>query len=163
MRVATITTAGNEIKCEFPFDASALKAIKAVEGRRWDGQAKAWFVPAGSKAEAVSALAEFFKVVDTDSVGEGGAKLAKLDAMTDEIIENQKCILDNQERIEELIADMGGKIGRYSYTSHSRIKADLASDRALLQHALDNARLDPDRMTELQIRGLAAAVRFLEG
>lgn len=138
-----------------------IKEIKRLEGRRWDAASKAWFVPSASKAEAVEILSKFFEVVDAEKVGESGVKLAKLNAMINEIIENQKYILSHKERIEELIAEKDAQVRGYSYRSTSRVKAALAADSALLWHALENATLDPSRMTELQVRGLAAAVRYL--
>lgn len=160
MKVATLTTVGQEIKIESPYDGDAVQAIKGIEGRRWDAASKAWFVPADAKAEAVEVVGKFFKVVDADRQN---VKMAKIDALMEEVAENQKYILDSQERIEAIIEDLSGSISRYSYNSSSNIKAGKIQDRALLQHSLDNARLDSSKMTELQIKGLAAAVRYLEG
>lgn len=159
MKIATITTVGKEIKIESPYDGDAVRAIKAIEGRRWDASSKSWFVPIEAKAEAIEVIGKFFKVVDPATAN---VKMAKIDALMAEVSENQKAILDNQERIEGLIEDLSGQIRRYSPRSVSSVKAGKAQDRALLQHALDNAKLDPASMTELQIKGLAAAVRYLE-
>jgi hypothetical protein len=42
------------------------------------------------------------------------------------------------------------------------VKAGKARTRALLHHALDNARIPVEKLTELHVRGLAAAARYIE-
>lgn len=139
-----------------PYNAEFVDELKAAlpaAARKWDATRKCWIV-------AEAALPTVKPIFDKYFGPE--AEEAALDAEIEQIKANQAYILEREERINSLIADLAARISRYSFRSASHIKAGLVTDRALLSHSLDNARLPVEQLTELQVRGLAAAVRYLE-
>lgn len=44
----TITQKGHRFRIQFPYDPDAVRAIKEINGRRWDPEEKVWVVPISS-------------------------------------------------------------------------------------------------------------------
>lgn len=155
----------DQIAIESPYDADYVAELKSeIETRKWAGKGTGWVI-ANSEADTAIEIASrhYDEVIDARN-GASKAEIedAKLEAEIEEVEANQAYILENAERIANYIAELDEVIGRYSFNSKSRIKHAYVMDRALLGHSLNNARIDVERMTELQVRGLAAAVRYLK-
>ena len=156
-----------------PYNAEFVAELKAAVpygDRRWDPNAKLWTVGI-EYGDAVAALMQkhFGLFVDArqqsdDEQAEIEEQIedAALTAEIEQIKANQQWVLEKEAEIKNLIEELSARIGRYSYTSSSRVKAAFASDRALLEHALDNARLPVEKLAEVQVRGLAAVVRRMQ-
>jgi len=156
-----------------PYNAEFVAELKAAVpygDRRWDPNAKLWTVGI-EYGDAVAALMQkhFGLFVDArqqsdDEQAEIEEQIedAALEAEIEQIKANQAWIIQNEDDIRELIGKLSQRISRYSYTSKSSEKAAFASDRALLEHALDNARLPLEQLAEVQVRGMAAVVRRMQ-
>ena len=165
MKSASITVDGNSLIVDSPFNRDFVDALKNAiphTERKWDGGKKVWSV-AVRHADTVAALCkEHFGSVIDNRAGDVDVEEAKLEAEIAQIGNNRQVILSRTAEIETIISELSAIISRYSYSSASRVKEAYAKDRALLQHSLDNAKLTVEQMTELQVRGLAAAVKYLE-
>lgn len=163
MDIAIITTENGIIKIDTPYSHEYKEELKDKipwQNRNWNGREKVWEIDAEYKDAALSITKEFFSIEECSSDEE--AEDAKIDAEIAEIAENQRFILENEDWINEAIEALDEAVARYSHNSKSRIKARMCKDRALLRHSLDNARIPISRLTELQVRGLAAAVRLIK-
>lgn len=173
MATAIITQANEtQIAIDTPYDANWLDDFKKAihyTNRKWGGKGIGWLVDNEAAETAIAFTAAHFEIQDrrgksTDEVAdmEDAADEAKLEAEIEQIKANQAYILDHTETIERIIGELDTAIGRYSYGSKSYIKGAFAKDRALLAHSLSNAGLSIEQLTELHVKGLAAAVRLLE-
>jgi len=169
--IATIEQKDEWVAIQTPYDrdfVDALKAAIAYTDRKWDGSTKCWLVTEAESPAALEVAARFFEVQDRR--GKDAQQVAAMEAEAEDkalvteieqIEANQAYILENEERIEQAIKNLSAQVSRYSFSSKSSIKGGLARTRALLQHSLDNARIPVDQLTELQVKGLASAVRHL--
>ena len=168
MTIATIRQHNEEqIAIESPYNPDFVAALKTEipwNSRTWAGKGAGWLVTNAEAGAAVEVASRHFdQVLDIrDGMSEDDVEEAKLAAEIVVIEANQRYILESKERIEGIIEELDAIIARYSFQSKSRIKGAYAKDRALLRHSLANARLPLDELTELHVRGLAAAVRYLE-
>lgn len=63
-RLIKIDYEEGDITVSFPYHAKALGIIRKIDGRRWDGDAKAWYLPADQEKQirnALKALSKLFK------------------------------------------------------------------------------------------------------
>ena len=164
MKIATIEQANEtQVAVKFPYNADAVSALKNAipwQSRKWDAKGKFWLVADDMAGDAIAAITPHLdQVVDART----GADIeeAQIEAELAQIQANQAYILENRARIEREIAELESAVANYSYRSKSGRKATLATDAALLRHSLDNAQQPAEQLTELQVRGLAAAVRLL--
>jgi len=172
MKTAIISQQNEWVALQTPYDrdfVDALKSAVAYTDRKWNATEKVWLVTEIEASKAIEIASRFFDVQDqrgknTQQVAkmEAAAEEKALEAEIEQIKANQTYILESEERIEGIIEDLSGRISRYSFRSKSNVRYGLAQDRALLQHSLDNARIPVERLTELQVRGLVAAVRYLK-
>lgn len=161
---AVIKDAPDGIDLATPYDRDFVNDLKAeihYSERQWNRDSKCWWVSEAVVEEAIEITARHFTIVDARGKGEDEVEEDQIEAEIAEIAENQKAILGNKERIEAEIEDLGTRIARYSFRSKSSVKAGLARDQALLQHSLRNAAMPTEELAELQVRGLAAARRYL--
>lgn len=173
MATAIITQANeNQIAIDSPYNANWLDEFKSsiyYTGRKWGGKGTGWLVNNAVADEAIAVTAKYFEIQDrrgknADQVAEmeDAADEAALEAEIEQIKANQAYIRERADAIERIISELDSAIGRYSYRSKSHIKGAFAKDRALLAHSLSNAELPIEQLTELHVKGLAAAVRLLE-
>lgn len=163
---AMISQIGNQIAIQGPYDADFVRELKnsiPYTARKWDGTKKAWLVDLDQEQVALSVTSKYYEILDTRKLSTTQIEDAKLADEISRIKANQEYILKNEKWINDRIDSFSCEISRYSMRSVSSIKHGKAMDRALLQHALDNARIPVEKLTELQVRGLAAACRYLEG
>lgn len=161
---AVIKDAPDGIDLATPYDRDFVNDLKAeihYSERQWNRENKCWWVAEAVIEEAIEITGRHFEIIDARGKGEDEVEESQIEAEIAEIAENQKRILENKGRIEAEILDLSTKIARYSFRSKSSVKAGLARDRALLQHSLDNAAMPTEELAELQVRGLAAARRYL--
>ena len=164
MKQAIVTTQDDRVALKTPFDREFLSDLKsAIADRAWDRDNKVWLVSAAEADRAVAIAAHYFKVIDGRGKNANEIEDSQIEAEISQIEENQAAILEQESRIEEIIDKLNTAIGRYSFRSKSSVKGALARDRALLEHSLRNARLPIERLTELHVRGMAAALRLIEG
>lgn len=142
---------GITLKTEYNqgFVAELKESIPPSE-RKWDSYHKVWGVSAEYADKATEIYNRYFG--DTD---------AQIEKEIEQIKANQAAILEMEEHINEAIAALDDAISRYSFQSKSSIKGRMCRDMALLRHALNNARVPVDELVELQVRGMAAAIRLL--
>jgi hypothetical protein len=137
-----------------PYDeqfVSELKEKIPPQERNWDAYHKVW----GVSANYADIAEEIFR-------SHFGSDDELLSAEIEQIKENQEYIINREAHINEAISALDAAVLRYSFNSKSHIKGRMARNRALLKHSLDNAKAQVESLTELQVRGLAAAVRLLE-
>jgi len=164
MKQAIIRNQNEGAAVQPPYDFQFLADLKAAvpaEARKWDGANKVWLIQPAYAEAAIKIASQYFSIVDGRNKSASEIEEAQIDAEIAAIQANQAFILKNEARIDEIIRDLDGKIARYSFRSTSSVKGGLCRDRALLAHSLDNARLRVESLAELQVRGLAAAVRYL--
>jgi len=169
--IATIEQKGGWVSIQTPYNSDfvdALKSAIAYTDRKWDRPTKCWLIAEAEAPSALTVATRFFEV--QDHRGKDARQIAAMEDETEnkaliaeieQIKADQAYILENEERIEQVIKDLSVQISRYSFSSKSSIKGNLARTKALLQHSLDNARISVERLTELQVKGLASAVRYL--
>lgn len=126
---------------------SMLAQVKAVEGRKWDGNRRLWILP-GAIDEVRAALPELQILGDEDEV---------LNAEIAEIQKFQKWISEDEKKVAAKRDELVAKRNSYSYGSKSRIKLAIATDAACLDHAIDSAKMPVEKLTEVQIRGMKRA------
>ena len=163
---ATISQSGNRISIQGPYDADFIKAIKDAvpyQSREWDGAHKAWLVDAEFEKTALKVAGQYYEIIDARKLNAEQVEEAKLNDEVKRIKANQEYVLANEKWINDRIESLSSEISRYSMRSVSNVKHGNVMDRALLQHALDNARIPIEKLTELQVRGLQAARRYVEG
>ena len=139
-----------------------LKAEIAYKDRQWDRDAKVWLVDEAEADKAIKIAAQFFNIQDCRGKGEAEVEDTALEAEIAKIEADQQYILESEDKISEWIDALDAQIGRYSFSSKSSVKGRMCRDRALLAHSLDNAKTPVEQLVELQVRGLAAAVRLLQ-
>jgi hypothetical protein len=164
MAQAIINQQGNEVAIQTSYDADFVSELKAkinYTDRRWDGASKSWIVIEAEADKVIEIASRFFDVIDARGKSGTEVEAAQIEAEIAQIKANQQYILEHEARIVEIIDALTGKIERFSHRSKSNIRYSLAQDRALLQHSLDNAHAPVEQLTELQVKGLAAAVRLL--
>lgn len=128
---------------------SMLEQVKAISGRRWDGDRKLWKLP-GALEEIRAKLGDLQILGTEDEI---------LDAELAEIKKFQKWILEDVEKInreiEDLEADRGG------YTRRWRNKASKKAGAWCLRCAIKAAAQDPETMTQPEINGLKRACEIM--
>lgn len=165
MKQATVREENGKILLDTPFDGKFLEALKKAipyTERSWDRAVKVWVVTPSCAEEAIALTRRFFDVVDGRQLSAAAIEDVQIEAEIAQIADDQNYIKERRDQIVNIISHLSEVIGRFSFSSKSRIKSAFARDRALLKHSLDNAELPVERLTELQVRGLAAARRLLE-
>ena len=165
METAIITSAGKQIGFKAPFNPQFLTEFKSAvdwRARKWDKADKVWLVDENEADQAIEVAARFFTIQDMRGKTAEEAEDAALEAEIAQIEANRQYILDNAEHIKEVIAALEDAVSRYSFQSKSGVKGRMARDKALLWHTLRNAKMPLEQLTELEVRGLGAAVRLLE-
>ena len=165
METAIITSAGKQIRFKTPFNPQFLAEFKSAvdwRARKWNKADKIWLVDENEADQAVEVAARFFTIQDMRGKTAEEAEDAALEAEIAQIEANRQYILDNSEYIEEMIAALDNAIEGYSFRSKSGVKGRMARNSALLWHSLRNAKMPLEQLTELEVRGLGAAVRLLE-
>jgi len=162
---ATISQIGNQIAIQGPYDADFVRALKDAipyTARKWDGAKKAWLVDLDHEQATLAIAGKYYELLDSRKMNAAQIEDAKIADEIARIKANQELVLKNEKWINDRIDSLSSEINRYSMRSVSNVKYGKAMDRALLQHALDNARIPVEKLTELQVRGLAAACHYLE-
>ena len=165
MNAEIIPLADGRIAIGSPYNAEFVAALKSeipANSRQWDGSKKVWVIEEAEANAATSVTARFYTLYDRRTLSAGAVEDAKIEAEISEIVANQKAVLAATDWIEAKITELNAIISRYSFRSHSAVKSAYAQDRALLRHALTNAALPVEKLAEVQVRGLAAAVRYIE-
>lgn len=158
----------NQIAIDTPYSSDFVSELKSTihyTERKWAGKGTGWLVSNSFADEAMAITRRHFEtVVDArdNNISETDIEDARIEAEIEAIGQNQEFILDNEDWIQEAIEALDSSIARYSMHSKSRIKARKARDRALLFHSLNNAQMPVERLTELHVKGLAAAVRLIK-
>lgn len=166
MKQAIITKQGEKIALQSPYDGDFVAELKDAvpyTDRRWDRDNKVWLVAEAEADKAIEITAKYFEVVDGRGKSADEMEEAQLEAEIAQIKDNQVAILEHKDYIEEIIGKLDVAISRYSFRSKSSVKGAMARDRALLQHSLNNAELPLERLTELHVRGMVAALRLIKG
>lgn len=166
MKQATIVKQNEMIALRTPYDRDFVDALKSeihYTDRKWDRDDKVWLVSESEADKAIEIMARYFEVVDGRGKSADEVEEAQIEAEIAQIKANQAAILEQQEYIEATIGKLDVAIDRYSFRSKSYVKGAMARDRALLEHSLSNARLPVERLTELHVRGMAAALRLIKG
>lgn len=166
MKQASISKKDEMIALQTPYNqgfVSDLKDAIPYTERRWDRDNRVWLVAEAEADKAIEIAARYFEVVDGRGKNTSEIEEAQLEAEIAQIKINQTAILEQEDHIEEIVGKLDAAIDRYSFRSKSSIKGAMARDRALLEHSLNNARLPIERLTELHVRGMAAALRLIEG
>ncbi len=166
MAQAIISMQGDKVALQTPYEPEFVTALKqAIDytDRTWDREHKVWLVNASAAAEAIEVTRRYFDVLDVRNKSAEDVEEALIDAELAEIEANRQFILERAEEIEKRIGALDANVKSYSYSSRSVHKAAQARESALLAHALSNARMAAEELTEMQVRGLAAAVRKLGG
>jgi len=136
-----------------PFNREFVDDLKAQipsSERRWDSYHKAWGVSAAYAEKAIELFECYF-----------GDEDARINEEIEQIKKNQAVIIAQEDKINEAIIALDDSISHYSFQSSSSIKGRMCRDRALLAHSIDNASIPVEKLTELQVCGLAAAVRLI--
>jgi len=173
MKIAIITQANeHQIAIDTPYNPEWLDEFKSVihyTNRKWGGKDTGWLVDNGLAGKALEITAKHFTIQDRRGKDEDEiikmsdtVEDATLEAEIAQIQANQAYIKEHTGTIEQIIHDLDVVIARYSYRSKSRVKGAYAQDRALLAHSLTNANQPLESLVEVQVRGLAAAVRLLQ-
>lgn len=165
MKSATFSIENSLVICNTPYNRDFVDALKESvphTERKWVADKKLWVVTDNHGDKVVALAKEHFDSVIDNRSGDVDVESEKLEAEIAQAQADRDFIVSHTGDIEAIIGELSDVISRYSYGSVSRVKAAYAKDRALLQHSLDNARTPVDEMTELQIRGLSAARRYLE-
>jgi len=165
METAIITSAGKQIGFKAPFNPQFLTEFKSAvdwRARKWDKADKVWLVDENEADQAIEVAARFFTIQDMRGKTAEESEDAALEVEVAQIEADQKYILSKEVHIEKAISALSDAISGYSFRSKSTIKGRMARDRALLSHAIDNAKTPIESLTELQVRGMAAAVKLLE-
>lgn len=164
MKIATIEQENEtQVAVKFPYNADAVAALKSAvpwQSRKWDAKGKFWLVTEAEVEAAIAAIAPYFDQVLDARTG-ADIEEAQIEAELSQIKANQAYILENRARIEREITELEAAVDNYSYRSKSSRKSSMATDAALLRHSLGNAQQPAEQLTEMQVRGLAAAVRLL--
>lgn len=151
------------IRIGFPFNEEAKDALKdAVEYkfRKFDWASKSWIVENSWADKAIEAIAPYGEIAD-ERKGDDVEEMKVISEIA-EIKKNQQYIIENKKRVTRLEKELSDLVASYSFRSKSRVKAGYARNAALLRHSVHNAEVAIDEITEVQVRGLAAAVRYLE-
>lgn len=138
-----ITLAGSEF-------FEILTAVKAIQGRRWDGDRKLWILPL-TLAEAKEALSKYKILGNEDEVID--AEIAEIEKIKRWILEDIPAI--NSE-IELLEADRGG------YTRRWRNKAAKRTGAWCLRCAIKAAEKLVDDLTQPEINGMKRACEIMD-
>lgn len=165
MKQAIISKQDEMIVLQTPYDPDFVDELKSeihYTNRKWDCEAKVWLITEAEADKALEITARYFEVIDGRGKSTDEVEEAQIEAEIAQIKDNQAAILERQEYIEGIIAKLDVAISRFSFRSKSSIKGAMARDRALLVHSLDNAELPLERLTELHVRGIAAALRLIE-
>lgn len=161
---AVITEKNNKVAIASPFNRDFLDEFKRnIADREWDNKGKLWLVSPACATQAIEIASRYFDVIDARGKTPDEVDDAKLEAEMAKIAADQVEILKNEEYIQRIIAGLETAIAGYSFNSKSYVKGALARDRALLEHSLVNARVPVDQLVELQIKGMSAALRLIEG
>jgi hypothetical protein len=126
-----------------------LAEVKAIQGRRWDGDHILWVLPL-TLAEAKEALSDYKILGDEDEV---------IDAEIEEVEKLQEWILEDipkiQAEIESLEADRGG------YTGKWRSKAAKRSGAWCLRCAIKVAEKSVEEITGPEIASMKRACEIM--
>jgi len=126
-----------------------LSQVKAVEGRRWDGDRKLWILP-GAIEEVRASLPELQILGGEDEV---------LDAEIAEIKKLQGWILEDFSAIEQEIADLEANKG--GYTGKWRNKEAKRRGAWCLRCAVKSASQPIEKLTEPEIAGMKRACEIM--
>jgi hypothetical protein len=153
--MATITTLkiiveGKEYTLAGGVFYEMLAAVKAIEGRRWDGDRTLWLLPL-TLAEAKETLSKYKILGDDDEVLE--EEIAEIEKLKKWILEDIPAI--NSE-IEALEADRGG------YTRKWRNKAAKRTGAWCLRCAIKTAEKSAEELTQPEINGMKRACEIME-
>jgi hypothetical protein len=162
---AIITEQNDKIALQAPYNQAFVSEIKSeLADRRWDRNNRVWLVAEDEADKAIEIASRHFEVIDGRSKSDEEMEEAQIDVEIAQIKASQAAILEQEEYIGEIVGKLDTAISRYSFRSKSYdVKGAMARDRALLEHSLNNARLPVERLTELHVRGIAAALRLIEG
>jgi hypothetical protein len=163
---AVISQNNEMIALQTPYNRDFVNDLKAeihYTERQWDATNKYWWVVKAQENKALEIAARYFEIIDGRNKSVDEIEDAQIEGEIAQIIANQEEILKNKEYIQEIIERLSQAINRYSYGSKSAIKYALAKDRALLDHSLSNACIPVEQLTELQVRGMVAALRLIDG
>lgn len=163
MKQAIISKQSEMVALQTPYDRGFVDALKSeISNRRWDRDNKVWLIAENEAEKAIEIAARYFEVIDGHDKSADEMEEAQIEAEIAQIKANQAAILESENYIEGIIEKLDAAIDRYSFRSKSSVKGAMARDRALLEHSLNNARLPVERLTELHVRGMAAALRLIE-
>jgi hypothetical protein len=163
MAQAIISEDKGRIVLQTPFSRDFVDELKQKsDTRKWDATKKVWTVDATEADLAIEIAGRYFEVLDARDKSTDEIEEAQIDAEIAKIKSNQAYIQERADFIKRVIEELSNQISRYSFQSKSQNRYAMAQDRALLQHALYNAGIPVENMAEMQVRGLAAAVRLLE-
>ena len=163
MKQAIVTRQGEKIALQTPYDHDFVDKLKSeISNRQWDRDNRVWLVAEDEADKALEIVARYFEVVDGRDKGEDEIEEAQLEAEIAQIKANQAWILEHEDHIIKAMNALDAQIKGYSFRSKSSIKGRMCRDAALLGHSLNNAKMPIEQLTELHVRGLAAARRLLE-
>lgn len=161
---AIITEQSDKVALQTPYNQDFVSDLKSeIADRQWDRNNKVWLVANDEADKAIEITKRYFEVIDGCGKSDEDMEDAQIEAEIVQIKANQAAILEQEDYIEEIVGKLDTAIARYSFRSKSHIKGAMARDRALLEHSLSNARLPVEQLTELHVRGMAAALRLIEG
>ena len=163
MAQAIISEDKGRIALQTPFSHDFVDELKQKsDTRKWDAGKKIWTVDMTEADLAIEIAGHYFDVLDARNKSTGEIEEAQISAEIAKMRADQAYVQEHTEFIDKIIVALSDQISRYSFGSKSQVRYAMAQDRALLQHSLDNANIPVEAMTEMQVRGLAAAVRLLE-
>jgi len=163
MKQAIINKKDDMIALQTPYDRDFVDALKSgISDRRWDRDNKVWLVAEAEADKAIEIVARYFEVIDGRDKDTDEVEEAQLEAEIAQIQANQAWIIEHEDHIIKAMNALDTQISGYSFRSKSAIKGRMCRDAALLGHSLNNAKMPIEQLTELHVRGLAAARRLLE-
>lgn len=128
---------------------SMLDSVRAVEGRKWNGDLNLWMLP-GTVEEIRTALPGLQILGDEDEV---------LDAEIAAIKKLQQWILEDVPAIEQEIADLEANKG--GYTGKWRNKDAKRRGAWCLRCAIKSASQPVEKLTEPEINGMKRACEIM--
>lgn len=163
MAQAIITEQNDKIALQTPYNRDFVGELKSkIADRQWDRDNKMWLVVNDEADKAIEIAARYFEVIDGRGKGSEAVEEAQIEAEIGQIKANQVWIIEHDDYIRDVIGALNIAISQYSFRSKSSIKGRMCRDAALLSHSLNNARMPVEQLTELHVRGLAAARRLLK-
>jgi hypothetical protein len=130
--------------------------------RKWQESTKQWVVDPNREKEVKLAMEKHFNIADKRKIGADGVRELQQKIKTARIKSSQSYIRKNQDKIRSEIDKLDDAISSYGFNSRSGRKQEAMSNRALLEFALRDMKGNPDNFKDIQQRGIAAAVRYME-